>query len=181
MRGLARLAQTTRLQPVVLRPPLVYGPEARGNFERLVAMVARGVPLPLAAIETRRSLVFVGNLVDAIVRCLDHPAAAGETFMVSDGEEVSTPDLVRRIGRAIGRPARLFPVPPALLSLGGTLLGRGDDVARLRDDLVVDRSKIRVVLGWSPVFSLDEGLAQTTAWYRTVARHSHGGRSSGER
>ena len=180
-RGLARLAQTTRLQPVVLRPPLVYGPEARGNFERLLAMVARGVPLPLAAIENRRSLVFVGNLVDAIVRCLDHPAAAGETFMVSDGEEVSTPDLVRRIGRAIGRPARLFPVPPALLSLGGTLLGRGDDVARLRDDLVVDRSKIRAFLGWSPVFTLDEGVAQTAAWYRSVARHSHGGRSSGER
>ena len=159
----------------------MYGPEARGNFERLVAMVARGVPLPLAAIENRRSLVFVGNLVDAIVRCLDHPAAAGETFMVSDGEDVSTPDLVRRIGRAIGRPARLFPVPPALLRLGGTLLGRGDDVARLRDDLVIDPSKISALLGWSPVVTLDEGLAQTAAGYRAAAERSHSGRSSRDR
>ena len=180
-RGVARLAHSTGLQAVVLRPPLVYGPEARGNFERLVAMVARGVPLPLAAIQNRRSLVFVGNLVDAIVRCLDHPAAAGETFMVSDGEGVSTPDLVRRIGRAIGRPARLFPVPPALLRLGGTLLGRGDDVARLRDDLVIDPSKIRALLGWSPVVTLDEGLAQTAAGYRAAAERSHSGRSSRDR
>jgi len=180
-RGLAALASAGRLAPVILRPPLVYGPEARGNFARLVALVARGVPLPLGAVRNRRSLLFVGNLVDAIVRSLDHPAAAGETFMVSDGEDLSTPDLVRRIARALGRPARLVPVPPALLRLGGALAGRSDDVARLLDDLVVDPSKVRALLGWSPVFTLDEGLHQTAVWYRTVADHPYGGRSIGER
>ena len=110
-RGLAALAAAGRLEPVILRPPLVYGPGARGNFARLVRLVARGVPLPLGAVRNRRSLIFVGNLVDAIVRSLDDPAAAGETFMVSDGEDVSTPELVRRIARALGKPARLVPVP----------------------------------------------------------------------
>ena len=109
-RGLAALGATGRLEPMILRPPLVYGPGARGNFARLVALVARGVPLPLGAVRNRRSLIFVGNLVDAIVRSLDHPAAAGETFLVSDGEDLSTPDLVRRIARALGKPARLVPV-----------------------------------------------------------------------
>jgi nucleoside-diphosphate-sugar epimerase len=180
-RGLATLAAAGRLQPVILRPPLVYGPGARGNFARLVAMVARGVPLPLGAVRNCRSLVFVGNLVDAVARSLDHPAAAGETFIVSDGEDLSTPELVRHIARALDKPARLVPVPPALLRLGGTLAGRADDAARLLDDLVVDGSKIRACLGWSPIFSLDEGLDETAAWYRTVADHSHGGRSSGER
>jgi nucleoside-diphosphate-sugar epimerase len=179
-RGLAALGTTGRLEPVILRPPLVYGPGARGNFARLVALVARGVPLPLGTVRNRRSLIFVGNLVDAIVRSLDHPSAAGETFMVSDREDLSTPDLVRRIARALGKPARLVPVPAALLRLGGALAGRSDDVARLLDDLVVDSSKIRAFLGWSPVLTLDEGLAQTAAWYRTVADHSHGDRSSSE-
>jgi len=168
-RGLAALAATGGLEPVVLRPPLVYGPGARGNFARLVRFVARGVPLPLGAVHNRRSLVFVGNLVDAIVRCLEHPAAARETFMVSDGEDVSTPELVRRIARALGKPARLVPVPPALLRLGGRLVGRSDDIPRLLDDLVVDPSKIRALLGWSPAFTLDEGLRETAAWCRTTA------------
>ena len=171
-RGLAALAGAGRLDPVILRPPLVYGPEARGNFARLARLVARGVPLPLGAVRNRRSLIYVGNLVDAIVCALDHPAAAGETFMVSDGEDVSTPELVHRIARALGKPARLLPVPPALLRLGGALMGRADDVARLLDDLVVDSSKIRAVLGWSPVFTLNEGLDETAAWHRTRAEHS---------
>jgi len=170
-RGLASLASTGKLEPVILRPPLVYGPGARGNFARLVALVARGVPLPFGAVRNRRSLVYVGNLVDAIVRALDHPAAAGQTFMVSDGEDVSTPELVRRIARALGKPARLVPVPAALLRIGGALAGRADDLTRLLDDLVVDSSKIRALLGWSPVFTLDEGLAQTAAWDRSAAGH----------
>jgi nucleoside-diphosphate-sugar epimerase len=170
-RGLASLASTGKLEPVILRPPLVYGPGARGNFARLVGLIARGVPLPLGAVRNRRSLVFVDNLVDAIASALKHPAAAGETFMVSDGEDVSTPELVRRIARALGKPARLVPVPGALLRIGGTLAGRADDVARLVDDLVVDSSKIRAFLGWSPVFTLDEGLAETAASCRTAAGH----------
>jgi nucleoside-diphosphate-sugar epimerase len=158
-RGLAALAATGALEPVILRPPLVYGPGARGNFARLVALVARGVPLPLGAVRNRRSLTFVGNLVEAIVRALDHPAAASETFMVSDGEDLSTPDLVRRIARALGKPARLIPVPTAFLRLGGALAGRSDDVARLLDDLVVDSSRIRAKLDWTPPFRLDEAFA----------------------
>ena len=158
-RGLASLARESALEPVIFRPPLVYGPGARGNFARLVALVARGVPLPLGAVRNRRSLVFVGNLVDAIVCALDHPAAPRETFMVSDGEDVSTPELVRRIARALGKPPRLVPVPATLLRLAGLLAGRSDDVARLLDDLVVDSSRIRERLGWRPPFTLDEGLA----------------------
>ena len=168
-RGLASLARGTQLEPVILRPPLVYGPQAGGNFARLVALVARGVPLPLGAVRNRRSLIFVGNLADAIVRSLDQPAAANQTFMVSDGEDVSTPELVRRIARALGKPARLVLVPTALLRLGGALAGRSDDVARLVDDLLVDSSKIRALLGWSPVVTLDEGIAQTAAWWRAAA------------
>jgi nucleoside-diphosphate-sugar epimerase len=110
-------------------------------------------------VRNRRSLVFLGNLVDAIVLSVDHPAAARETFLVSDGEDVSTPELVRRIARALGKSARLVPVPLALLRLGGVLTGRADDVARLLDDFVVDSSRIRVRLGWRPPFTLDEGLA----------------------
>jgi nucleoside-diphosphate-sugar epimerase len=158
-RGLAALAAAGGLEPVILRPPLVYGPGARGNFARLVRLVERGVPLPLGAVRNRRSLVFLGNLVDAIVLSVDHPAATRETFMVSDGEDVSTPELIRRIARVLGKSTRLIPVPPAVLRLGGRLVGRSDDVARLLDDLVVDSSRIGERLGWRPPFTLDEGLA----------------------
>jgi len=150
---------------VVLRPPLVYGPNAKGNFARLVRLVQRGVPLPLASVRNRRSLVFVDNLVDAIVRALGHPAAAGRTYVVSDGQDLSTPDLVAHIAAALGRPPRLFAFPPALLRLAGTLLGREDEIGRLLDDMAVDGSRIRSELGWRPPSSLSEGLAQTAGWY----------------
>jgi nucleoside-diphosphate-sugar epimerase len=143
---------------VILRPPLVYGPDAKGNFARLVRLVRRGVPLPLASVRNRRSLVYVGNLVDAIVHALDHPAAAGRTYVVSDGEDVSTPDLIARVAAALGRPARLFAFPPALLRLAGAVLGRGDEIGRLLDDMVVDGSRIRTELGWRPPFRLYQGL-----------------------
>jgi nucleoside-diphosphate-sugar epimerase len=166
--GLARVARGTQLETVVLRPPLVYGAEARGNFARLMRLVHRGIPLPLGAVRNRRSLVYVGNLVDAIVRSLDRPGAGGQTFLVSDGKDVSTPELVRRMARALGRPARLIPVPPALLRIGGALAGRRDDVARLVDDLVVDSSHIRVALEWTPPYTLDQGLAETAAKLRAT-------------
>jgi nucleoside-diphosphate-sugar epimerase len=161
--GLTQLARGTQLEPVVLRPPLVYGAEARGNFARLVKLVARGIPLPFGAVRNRRSLVYVGNLVHAIMRSLDHPKAAGQAFLVSDGEDVSTPELIQRIARALDRPARLIALPPSLLRLGGTLAGRKDDVGRLLDDLVVDSSHIRRALGWTPPYTLDQGLAETVA------------------
>ncbi len=162
-RGLAEVAARTGLELVILRPPLVYGPGAGGNFARLAALIARGIPLPLASVRNRRSLVFLGNLIDATVRCMDDPAAAGETFLVSDGEDVSTSDLIRRIGRALHRPARLVPVPPSLLRLAGALTGRSADVARLLDDFVVDSSHLRQTLAWYPPLGLDEGLARTAA------------------
>ncbi len=146
---------------VVLRPPLVYGPGVKGNFVRLLQLVRSGLPLPLASVRNRRSLVFVDNLVDAIVRALEHPAAAGRTYVVSDGEDVSTPELIARIAAALGRPPRLFAFPPALLRFAGTLLGRGDEIGRLLDDMAVDGSRIRRELGWTPPFSVDEGLARS--------------------
>jgi nucleoside-diphosphate-sugar epimerase len=148
---------------VVLRPPLVYGPGAKGNFARLVRLVQRGIPLPLGSVRNKRSLVFVDNLADAIMRALDHPAAAGRTYIVSDGEDVSTPDLIARLAAALGRQPRLFAVPPALLRLGGALLGRRDEVGRLLDDMVVDSSRIRTELGWRPPFTVGEGLSHSVA------------------
>lgn len=162
-RGLAEIARASSLEVVVLRPPLVYGPGVRGNFARLARLVARGVPLPFGAVRNRRSLVYVGNLVDAIVQSLTHPAAAGRTFMVSDGEDVSTAELVRRIARALGRSPRLVPVPPTLLRAAGALAGRREDVARLLGDLVVDSTLLRRTLGWTPPHTLEEGLAATMA------------------
>jgi nucleoside-diphosphate-sugar epimerase len=140
----------SRTEWVILRPPLVYGPDAPGNFGRLVRLVARGVPLPLGSVHNRRSLIYVENLADAIARCIDHPAAAGETFVVSDGVDVSTADLVRRLARTVGGSARLLPCPPPVLRLAGAMLGRRGEVSRLIDDLTVDSRKIRQLLGWVP-------------------------------
>jgi nucleoside-diphosphate-sugar epimerase len=162
-RELAAILAASVTELVVLRPPLVYGPGAKGNFARLIRLVERGVPLPLGSIRNRRSLVFVENLVDAILRALDHPAAAGRTYVVSDGEDVSTPDLIVRIAAAVGRRSRLFAFPPALLRLAGTFLGRADEMSRLLDDMAVDSSRFRRELGWAPPFSLDEGLVRSCA------------------
>jgi nucleoside-diphosphate-sugar epimerase len=160
-RLVAGIVKGSATELVVLRPPLVYGADAKGNFARLVRLVERGIPLPLRSVRNRRSLVYVGNLADAILRALDHPAAARGTFVVSDGEDVSTPDLIARFATALGRPARLLPFPPALLRLAGSSLGWGDEVGRLLDDMVVDSARIRAELGWRPPFTLDEGLAQS--------------------
>jgi nucleoside-diphosphate-sugar epimerase len=162
-RELAEILGGSATELVVLRSPLVYGSGAKGNFVRLVRLVERGTPLPLASVRNRRSLVFVENLVDAIVRALDHPAAAGRTYVVSDGEDVSTPDLIALLAAALDRPSRLFPFPLALLRLAGRLLGRADEMSRLLDDMAVDGSRIRRELGWAPPFSLDEGLARSCA------------------
>ena len=138
---------------VILRPPLVYGPGVKANFLALMHAISRGWPLPLASIDNRRSLVFVGNLCDAIIACLESPAAAGKTLGVTDGAPVSTPALCRAIGAALGRPPRLFPFPPALLPS-----------ERLTRSLLVDDAEMRT-LGWRPPFSMEEGLRLTAAWY----------------
>ena len=163
--ALARVAGETGLQVAVLRPPLVYGPEVKGNFLRLMGLVARGTPLPLASITNRRSLIYVGNLVDAVIKAIDVPAAAGRAYLVSDGEDVSTPDLVRAIARALGVAPRLLPCPPAMLRLGAALTGKRAELARLTGSLQADGSRARSELGWEPRLSLAQGLAATARWY----------------
>ena len=153
--ALRRTAAASTMQPVILRPPLVYGPRVKANFLALMHAVARGWPLPFASIENRRSLLFVENLCDAILACLQSGNASGKTYVVSDGPPVSTPALCRALGDALGRPARLFRFPPGLLPLD-----------RLTGSFVVDDAPLRDELGWTPPFSFEQGLTATAAWYR---------------
>lgn len=161
--GLLQIAQETGLEVVILRPPLVYGPGVKANFLRLMRTVERGWPLPLGAIHNRRSLLYLENFVDAIRLCLEHPAAAGQTFLLDDGQAVSTPELIRAVAHAMGRPARLLAVPVGVLEWVGALLGKRAAVARLTGSLYVDSSAIRARLGWTPPFSMKSGLAATVA------------------
>jgi nucleoside-diphosphate-sugar epimerase len=156
--ALQEIAAGSQLEVAIVRPPLVYGPRVQANFAALMRAISRGVPLPLGAIDNRRSLIGIDNLTAFILRCLEHPAAGNQTFLVSDGEDLSTTDLVRRLARAMGRPARLLPVPPALLLAGATVLGRGAAASRLVGSLSVDIGKARRQLAWSPPRSVDDGL-----------------------
>jgi len=156
--GLMKLAAETSMEVVIIRPPLVYGPDAPGNFGSLVRWIEKGVPLPLGAIHNKRSLVGIDNLVDLIIHCLDHPAAANQVFLAGDGEDISTPELLRGVGRAMGKPARLIPVPAGLLQFGATLLGRKAMAQRLLGSLQVDISKTRELLDWKPPYTVEEGL-----------------------
>ena len=158
--ALHQAAKERGLEVVIIRAPLVYGPGVQANFRMLIRAIARGVPLPLGAIRNSRSLVGVDNLADFIVTCLAHPGAANQTFLVADGEDLSTPELVRRLARAMGQPARLFPVPDALLRLGALLCGRQDITGRLLESLQADITKARRLLSWSPPVSVDDGLAR---------------------
>lgn len=168
--ALFRVGRETGLEAVVIRPPLVYGPGVKANMLRLFRAVDRGLPLPLGGVRNRRSLVFSGNLVDALVACGTHPRAPGHAFLVSDGEDVSTPGLVRAIAAALGRPARLLPVPFAIIAAAGSLLGKRGAVERLGGSLTVDASGLRRELGWTPPFTLREGMERTAAWYRAAGR-----------
>lgn len=162
---LHRIASETGLEVVIVRPPLVYGPGVKGNFAQMLKVLAKGIPLPLASVHNQRSLVYVENLVDALVVCATHPAAAGQTYLVSDGEDISTPDLLRQLGAVMGHPARLLPCPPALLKLAGRLVGRSAQIERLLGSLRIDSSKIRRELGWQPPYTLQQGLQATAEWY----------------
>jgi nucleoside-diphosphate-sugar epimerase len=163
--ALRAVAAATGLEIAIIRPPLVYGPGVRANFLRLLGLAASGLPLPLASVQNRRSLVGVWNLCDLIVACATHPAAAGETFLVSDQHDLSTPDLIRTVARALGRPARLFPFPVAVLRAAARVVGRGDEVDRLVGSLQVDSTKATRLLDWSPRVGVEEGLRRTSAWY----------------
>ena len=161
--GLREISTQTDMEVVIIRPPLVYGPGVKANFASMMRWLKRGIPLPLGAIHNQRSLVALDNLVDLIITCLTHPAAANQTFLVSDGEDVSTTELLRRMGEAMGRPARLIPVPASWLKLAAAMVGKQDVVQRLCGSLQVDIEKTRRLLGWSPPVSLDEGLRRAVA------------------
>ena len=161
--GLRKIAADTGLEVVIIRPPLVYGPGVRANFAALMHAVARGLPLPLGRIDNRRSLIALDNLLDFIAACIEHPAAANQTFVVSDGVDLSTPELIRRIARAVGKPARLIPVPLWMLKTGAALFGKQEKLQRLCGNLQIDISKTRELLGWKPPFSVDESLRHTAA------------------
>ena len=167
--ALLKISAETGLEVAVIRPPLVYGPGVKANFYKLMRTVARGVPLPLACVKNSRSMVYLGNLLDAIKTCAEHPAAAGKVFFVSDGEDVSIPELVRRIAAALGHPARLVWVPAWLMRIAGKLTGKTSAVDRLFGSLTVDITRIRTELGWTPLFTMAEGLKDTAEWYKRSA------------
>ena len=146
---------------VVLRPPLVYGPGVGANFHKLLRLARSGLPLPLAALDNRRSLVFVGNLADAVCRAIDHPGAAHRVFLIHDGPALAVPELIRRLAFHFGRPARLFAVPPAVLRLAAGALGASAAFQRLCGSLEVDDSAFRGALGWVPPVTVDQGLKAT--------------------
>jgi len=162
---LQSVSSDTGMEFVIIRPPLVYGPGVGGNFLRLMKYIKNGIPLPLGSIKNSRSLIYIGNLVDAIVKCVEHPSAANKTFMVSDGEDLSTPDLIRRLSKALDKPARLILFPQSFLSLVFKLAGKPDDMDRLTDSLVINSAKIRSELNWSPPYSVEQGLKKTAEWY----------------
>lgn len=158
-RELRMIAEQTGMEVVIIRPPLVYGPGVKANFASMLEIIQRGVPLPLASVTSNlRSLVALGNLVDLIVTCITHPAAANQTFLVSDDEDVSTAELLRRMGLALNRPANLFYVPKLLLQLGAALLNKSEIYQRLCGSLQVDITKTKDLLNWKPPLSVDEGL-----------------------
>jgi nucleoside-diphosphate-sugar epimerase len=163
--ALQRIAQQTGLQVVIVRPPLVYGPTTQGNFPRLLAAIDKGIPLPLKGANNLRSLVYVGNLVDALIACATHPAAPGQTYLVRDGVDVSTALLVEKIAGALGRTSRSFYVPPGLLRAAATLLGRAEQLDSLFGSLRVNDEKIRGELAWVPPYSMERGLRATADWY----------------
>lgn len=169
--GLLALAASTGMEVVIIRPPLVYGPGVKANFRSMLSWLDRGIPLPLGAIHNKRSLVSLDNLVSLIMTCLTNPLAANQVFLVSDGEDLSTTKLLQRMVAALGRPARLIPVSAKVLEWGARLIGKGDVARRLCGNLQVDISKTRVLLGWSPPVSVEEGLRQVADDFRQQSGH----------
>lgn len=161
--GLRLLAEETGLEVVIIRPPLVYGPGVKANFLSLLKLSATALPLPFGSLKNKRSMVYVGNLVSFIILCIQHPAAANQTFLVSDVEDVSLRNLVTYIRLCLGRSPRLLPVPLGLFKLAGALTGKRGMVDRLVGDLQVDSSKARTLLEWVPPFTVEQGIAATVA------------------
>lgn len=164
--ALARVSAQTGLETVVVRSPLVYGPGVGGNFLQLLNILCRGIPLPLANVKNRRSLIYLGNMVDVLVCCVRDIRGDGQTYLVSDGEDLSTPELIRRLGKALGVTVRLLPLPLSVLRWMGGVTGKQAVIDRLLGSLQVNSSKIRRELDWHPPFTVDAGLSETAAWFR---------------
>ena len=169
---LQRIGRDSGMEIVILRPPLVYGPGVKANFLSLLNIAGKNWPLPLGGVANKRSMIYVGNIVDSIIRCIEHPAAADETFLVSDGFDVSTPDLIRHIAAEMGYIARLPVMPIHLLKFAGKLVAKRDMVDRLTSSLQVDSSRIRRKLTWTPPFTFQEGIHQTVQWYLDTHQHT---------
>lgn len=163
--ALHEIGRETGMEIVTVRPPLVYGPGVKANFYSLMKLVSKRLPLPLGSIRNRRSMIYVENLADALMLCATHPAAAGQTYLVSDGEAVSTPQLVKEIAVAMRRPDRVFPFPLSVMRFCARMIGRSSAVDRLTQSLEVDSSKIRKELGWRPPYSMQQGLQVTADWF----------------
>lgn len=156
--GLRQLAAETTMEVVIIRPPLVYGPNVKGNFASMIKLVGKELPLPLGAIHNKRSLVALDNLVDLVITCIDHPAAANQVFLAGDGQDLSTTKLLQGVAKAMGKKSRLLPVPSSVLMLGATLMGKKAVAQRLLGSLQVDTTKARELLGWVPPITVEEGL-----------------------
>ena len=163
---LRKIEKETGMEVVILRPPLVYGPGVKANFASLLKLVYRGVPLPLANINNKRSLIYLGNLVDAIITCTIHPKAVGQTYLVSDNEDVSMAQLIKQIAFSLNQHSYLFPFPISIMRFFAKSIGKITSFDRLTQSLVVDSSKIRRELDWQPPFSMAQGLKITADWYR---------------
>lgn len=161
--ALRQLAKETGLEIVIIRPPLVYGPGVKANFYSMMRWLEKGIPLPLGAIDNKRSFIALDNLVDLIVTCTTHPSAANQTFLAADGEDLSTTELLQRLGIALGRPAKLLSIPAWFLTVGAMLLGKKDMAQRLSHSLQVDISKTCKLLDWQPPVSVDDALKKTAA------------------
>lgn len=164
-KALRQIEKETGMQVVIVRPPLVYGAGVKANFASLLNVVNKKLPLPLASINTKRSLIYVDNLADAIIVCAIHPKAAGQTYLVSDGEDVSISQLIKKIAHALDKPSYLLTFPVSIMGFFASLLGKRSSFDRLTQSLIIDSSKIRQQLDWKPPFNMDQGLKITADWY----------------
>ena len=163
--GLLALAAETAMEVVIIRPPLVYGPNVKANFSSMMKWVGKGIPLPLGSIDNQRSLVALDNLVSFIIQCIDHPKAANKVFLISDGEDVSTSELLRKVAQAFEKKSLLLSVPTSIMTFTAKLIGKGEVATRLFSSLQVDSSKAQDLLGWTPVTTMDEQLKKTAEAY----------------
>lgn len=162
---LGKIADKTGMEMVIIRTPLVYGPGVKGNFLQLLKIASLGIPLPLANIDNQRSFIYVGNLVNSLVSCACNPEAASKTFLICDGKNISTPELMKMIAQTFKRPLRIFPLPFFLIRWVGKLLGKSPAIDRLWGSLTIDSSKLQRDLDWKPVYTMEEGIQETVKWY----------------